>query len=144
MRVRSCSGKSNQMKPGVRASVEGGVWNRVSEPILAWKSINKFKEAYLVPTPKARWYCKVLTVKCFPGCAEGLCRQQLLSPQKNGLNNVLGIRWEGTFEWKVRLENEEFGTHTFGERISESCSEHARIPRMAFSFSIRGLCTFIF
>ena len=31
----------------------------------------KSKEAYLVPAPKARWFCKVLAVKCFLECAEG-------------------------------------------------------------------------
>ena len=67
---------------------------------------NQSKEAYLVPAPKARLHRKVLVAKCLPGCAEGPCQGQPLSPRKC-FKNVLGTRLEGTFECKARLENAE-------------------------------------
>ena len=66
----------------------------------------KSKEACLVPAPKARLYRKVLVAKCLPGCAEGPCQGQPLSPRKC-FNTLLGTRLEGTFECKARLENAE-------------------------------------
>ena len=61
---------------------------------------SKPKEAHLVPTLKARWFCKVLIVKCFPECAEGPYQDSPFPPE-------IGTRCEGTFEWKARLANAE-------------------------------------
>ena len=66
---------------------------------------NNFKEACPVPAPKARWYCKLLAVKCFPGCARGQYLGQPLSPQKWFENLVPGAkaRLSGRHVWKMQI-----------------------------------------